>query len=381
MEKDSLYPTNKSTNIFFNTGKTTSPNKLDYNHNTLFGPKTSQNSKKFKFYPFSRNFSKLYNSNRNYEIDNLFFNSLINNDSQIKNLKLESLLKRAIYNSERRNYSSENQKDKSGYNNYFRNQTIRSYFSLEDEIENRKNKKKNLIIFILNKKLKTYKVKKIKEINKNSSNLLDSLYGKGMFGKKFERNFMIKSKPLKYCFKNKNKTPKSIDKKSNILSLFYKNDNFSHNKKIFKTIDLGNKKEIFSNQLLNAGNDKNQYNNIDCHSLMKYPVNYNNIITYNNYSSKFSNFSPALKSKLRTIDFKDKVNKRYNFHDLKSLSRKGFDNMKKNRKLEISKQINDTLEEIESNRKKFDLILDSNLKIFNKNKEETLKIKINNIYK
>ncbi len=368
MKKDDLYPTNKSINIFYNKGKNTFTRKLDHNFNTLFVPKK---------YPISRNYSKLYNSNRKYEIDNLYFNSLLNNNSQIKNLKLGPLFKRKICNSEHKKRSSENQKSKRDYDNYFKNQSIQS--DLEDEIENRNNKnrkKQNLINFILNKKLKTYRAKRLKEISMNSSNILDSLYGKGMFEKKFERNYMMRSKPLKYYFENKNKTPKSIDKRSNILSFFDKDEYLSHNKNIFETIELGDKKEIFAIKLLNDDNDKNKDNNLDCHSLMKYPSNSYNITTYNNYSKKYSNFFPSLRSKLKAINFKSKDNKKPNFHDLKLLSRKGFDNMKKNRKYGISKQIYDTLEEIESNRKKFDLILSNNLKIFNKNKEEMLKIKI-----
>ena len=333
MKKDDLYPTNKSINIYYNKGKNPFTRKLDHNFNTLFVPKK---------YPISRNYSKLYNSNRKYEIDNLYFNSLLRD-----------------------------------YDNYFKNQSIQS--DLEDEIENRNNKnrkKQNLINFILNKKLKTYRAKRLKEISMNSSNILDSLYGKGMFEKKFERNYMMRSKPLKYYFENKNKTPKSIDKRSNILSFFDKDEYLSHNKNIFETIELGDKKEIFAIKLLNDDNDKNKDNNLDCHSLMKYPSKSYNISTYNNYSKKFSNFFPSLRSKLKAINFKSEDNKKPNFHDLKLLSRKGFDNMKKNRKYGISKQIYDTLEEIESNRKKFDLILSNNLKIFNKNKEEMLKIKI-----
>ena len=194
---------------------------------------------------------------------------------------------------------------------------------------------------------------------------------------------MMKSKPLKYYFGNKNKTSRSTDKKNNFLSLFDKNDdNLSHNKKYFETIELGDKKEIFAIKLLNDDNDndneRNKDNNIDCHSLMKYPANFNYIKSSKNYSSNLNNFFPSLRAKLRAINFKSKDNKNLNFHDIKLLSKKGYDNMKKNRKFGVSKQIYDTLEEIESNRKKFDLILDSNLKIFNKNKEEMLNIKIQN---
>jgi hypothetical protein len=284
----------------------------------LFVPKKPNHSKKYKFYPISRNFLKSFNSNKIYESDNLYFNSLINNNSQIKNLKLRPLFKRTIYNSEHKKRSSENQKSKIGYNNYFKNKSIQS--DLEDEIENRNNnsKKKNAINFILNKKLKTYRAKKIKEVSINSSNNLDSLYGKGMFEKHFERNYMIRAKPLKYYFENNNKTPRSLDKKSNILSFFDKDENLSHNKKIFETIDLGDKKEVFAFKLLNEDNDRNQDNNLDCHSLMKYPSNPYNITTNNNYSTKFIGFSPSLRSKLKAINFKSKNSNKPNFHDLKS---------------------------------------------------------------
>ena len=167
MKKDDLYPTNKSINIFYNTGKNTSPKKLDHNFNTFFVPKKSSHSKKYKLYPKSRNFSKLYNSNRKYEIDNLYFNSLINDNSQIKNVKLGPLFKRTIYNSENKKRISENQKNKRDYNYYSKNQSIQ--LDLEDEIENSNNKnrkKKNLIVQInlIVYMVKAYLRKNLKEI-------------------------------------------------------------------------------------------------------------------------------------------------------------------------------------------------------------------------
>ncbi len=100
MEKYTIYPTNISTNIFWKTAKNSSSKKIDYNYNTLFIPKKLDYSKKFKFFPITRNSSELYKANRKYEYDNLYFNSLINNKSQNKSLKLETLNKIKIYNTE-----------------------------------------------------------------------------------------------------------------------------------------------------------------------------------------------------------------------------------------------------------------------------------------
>ena len=96
MEKYTIYPTNISTNIFWNTGKNSSSKKLDYNYNTLRIPKKFAYSTKYNFYPIARNSSELYKTNRKYEYDNLYFNSLINNESKNKNLKIEPLIKGKI---------------------------------------------------------------------------------------------------------------------------------------------------------------------------------------------------------------------------------------------------------------------------------------------
>jgi len=105
---------------------------------------------------------------------------------------------------------------------------------------------------------------------------------------------------------------------------------------------------------------------------MKYPLNLNNNSSGNNYSNLFSIFSSSLRSNCRSINFKSKDSNKHTKDGLKILSQKGFEKMKQNRYLGISRQIGDTLEDINFNRKKYDSILDINFKLFNKNKEDIL---------
>ena len=372
MEKYTIYPTNISTNIFWNTAKNSSSKKLDYNNNTLFIPKKFAYSKKFKFYPITKNSSELYKTKRKYEYDNLYFNSLINIESQNKNLKLEPLIKRKIYNIELHKSKSEYQKYKSCYTNYFKNQSVQSDIYFADESNRYGNYHKNIIYSILNQNLKIYGAKKLKEINLNKSNTFDRLLAKDIIDRKFQRKYLLYSKPIKYYFENKYKISKSSDKKRNMLSILDKNKNLENYKKFYETIELGDKKEIIATKLIYNETNENNLNNIDCHSLMKYPLNLNSNSLGNNYSNLFSNFSSCLRSKCRLINIKSKNGNKLTINGLKLLSQKGFEKMKKNRYLGISRQIGDTLEDINSNRKKFDSILDINLKLFNKNKEDIL---------
>jgi len=369
MEKYTIYPTNISTNIFWNTGKNSTSKMFDYNYDTLFIPKKFAFSKKYKFYPITRNSSELFKPKRKYEYDNLYFNSLINNENQSKNLKLEPLIKRKIYNTELHKCNSEYQKNKT---NYFKNQSVQSDIYYADESNRYDNYHRNIIKSILNKKLKVYRVKKLKEINLSKSNTFDRLLAKGIFTRKFQRKYLLNSKPIKFYFENKNKTSKSSDKKSNILSLLDKNKNLENYKKFYETIELGDKKEIVATKLIYNENEEKNFNNIDCHSLMKYPLNFNSNSLGNNYSNVFSNFSSSLRSKCRSIKCKNNENNKIAKYGLKLLSQKGYEKMKKNRYLVISRQIGDTLEDINFNRKQYDSILDINLKLFNKNKEDIL---------
>ena len=365
MEKYTIYPTNISTNIFWNTGKNSSAKKLDYYYNTLFIPKKFAYSKAFKFCPITRNSSELCKTNRKYEYNNLYFNSLTNNDCKNKNLKLKPLIKRKIYNTELHKSNSDYQKNKSCYTNYFKNQSVQSDIYLPDEANRIDNYHKNIINSILNKKLNIYRVKKLKEINLNKTNILDRLLPNGIFMRKFERKYLLYSKPIQYYFENKNKTSKSSDKKSNLLPLLDKNENPENYKKFYETIEFGDKKEINATKLIYNENDENNINNMDCHSLMKSPLNFNNSLG-NNYSNLFSNCSSLLRSKCRSINFKSKESNKVIKDNIKLLSQKGFEKMKKNRYLSFSRQIGDTLDDISTNRKKYDSILDINLKLFKK---------------
>ena len=211
---------------------------------------------------------------------------------------------------------------------------------------------------ILNKKLKIYRVKKLKEINLNKSNTFDRLLAKGIFARKCQRKYLLNSKPIKYYFENKYKTSKSSDKKNNILSFLDKNKNLENYKKFYEAIELGDKKEIIATKLIYNENEENNLNNIDCHSLMKYPLNLSGNSSGNNYSNLFSNFSSGLRPKCISINFKSKYSNKLTKDGLKLLSQKGFEKMKQNRYLGISRQFGDTLEDINSNRKKYNTILD-----------------------
>ena len=361
MDKYTIYPTNISTNIFWNTGKNLSSKKLDYNYNTLLIPTKLAYSKKYNFYPITRNSSELHKTNRKYEYDNLYFNSLINNESKNKTLKLEPLIKRKIYNTDLHKCSSEYHKNKIFYNNYFKNQSVQSDIYFVDESNRFDIHDKNIINSILNKKLKIYRPKKLKEIKLNKSNTLDHLLAKGIFTRQFQRKYLLNSKPINYYFGNK--ISKSLDRKNYLLSHLDKNINLENYKNFYETIELGDKKEIIATKLIYNKNDENNNNNIDCHSLMKYPLNIYKVSSANNYSNLFSNFSSCLRSKCRAINFKNKDSKNITKDGLKLLSQKGYEKMKRIRYFGISRQIGDTLEDINTNRKKYDSILDINLKL------------------
>jgi len=103
--------------------------------------------------------------------------------------------------------------------------------------------------------MKNYRVKKLKEIKLNKSNIFDRLLAKGLFDRKFQRKYLLNSKPIKYYFQNKYKTSKSSDKKSNISSFLVKN--FENYKKFYETIELEDKKEIIATKLIYNENDEN----------------------------------------------------------------------------------------------------------------------------
>ena len=152
-----------------------------------------------------------------------------------------------------------------------------------------------------------------------------------------------------------------------ILKTFYK---------FYEIVQFGNKKEKVATKLIFDDNDYKNEDKLDCHFLMKFPENSknNNSIYSSNYSNVFSNFS-SWKSKIKSKNLKNKENKEnniINYWDLKLLSQKGFENMKKKRYRNFSRIIGETIEDVNTNRKKYDSLLEINLKIYNKNKNEVL---------
>ena len=378
MEKYTFYPTNISTNIFFNTGKNSLYKKFDYKFNTIFSPESISQSKNIQFFPLKRTFSDLTLTNLHYNKDN-FFNSYINNfkeKEKMKILKLNPIINRRKYNNELKNYNSEFIRNKNFFSRNFKkkmNQSAQYDFYYDKEIEKKYNIHQNsLIDYFLNKKMKINKRPKIIKLNLDKSNIIENIIkycGKDFFLKKFEKKYLHYYKPVHHYLKNKNIISKSSDKKSNIFSLIKKNNNYLNNKNYYEIVEFGDKKQKVAKKLIIDENEKNINNNLDCHSLMKYPNSHNNSI-YNSNSNVFSKCSSYMKS----IKFKskNKDNRKISFDELKLLSQKGLKRMKKIRYDGFSKIIDETLEEVKSNRKKYDSLLEINLKIFNKNKEEIL---------
>ena len=258
------------------------------------------------------------------------------------------------------------------------NESIQSDLYYEEKMKNKLiNHQNSMIEYLLNQKMQINKKPKLKRINFGKTNIkenIKNIYGKGLFLEKFEKKFLQNSKPVHHYFKEKI-LDQNYPNKSDISILMRKTNNFSNNKNIYETVQFGNRKEKVATKLLFDDNDNKYDNNIDCHSLMKYPIySKNNSMYSSNYSNILSSFSSSLKSKFKLRNKTKNIsgNNHLTFEDLKLLSKKGFEKMKRNRYKGFTKIIDQTVEDVKNNRKKYDSLVEINLKIYNKNRDEVL---------
>ena len=369
-----------TTKAFSQTGKNATTKKIEYKYKTIFLPKKTPQYQRITFFPIKKNFSDLSLSNRQFNEEIIPCQSQDNiiKDKIDSKIKLAPLAKKKLFNEEMELYDLK--KTNSYINSNLKNkmnESIQSDLNYEEKMKNKLiNHQNSMIEYLLNQKMKLNKKPKLKRINIGKENIIEKLrnmYGKGFFLEKFEKKFLQNSKPVHHFFKEQNLNSNS-SKKSDISLLMRKTNNFSNKKNIYETVQFGNRKEKVATKLIIDDND-NKCDNIDCHSLMKYPLNSKNVSMYSsNYSNIFSNFSSSLKSKFKirnkTKDINDNVP--LTFEDLKLLSQKGFEKMKRNRYKGFTKIIDETIEDVKSNRKKYDSLIEINIKIYNKNRDEVL---------
>ena len=360
MEKYFLNKNKLNIKAFSQTGKNLNTKTIDFKYKTINSPKKITKYQKITFYPIKRIYSDLTLSNRQIKEEIMPFKSKRNFIDKNLNIiehkkKLESNIKKNLSNDELRNNS---------FLNNFRkkmNESIQSDLYSEEEIQNKINNHQNYVInCILNQRLKISKRPKLYKNNFGRLNIIDNL--KYYYGK--EKKYLNNEKLVHLYFKDKNQNQNLLNNK-NIIP---KKEN------IYEIVELDNKKQIIATKIKIDENDKID-DKLDCHSLMKYPENTKNNSIYNisNYSNILSNFSSSLKSRFKTKNLKSNFNNnQINYKDLKMLSQKGFEKMKERRYKGFTRIIGETIENVKSNRKKYDSLIEINLKIYNKNKNEIL---------
>ena len=368
-----------TTKGFFQTGKNSQGEKINYQYKTIFLPKKLSNYTRITFYPLKKNFSDLALTNRQFNEEIIPCHSHDNRSTNkiYSKTKLKPLGKNKLFDEEINYYNLK--KNKSFINSNFKNkmnESVQSDLYYEEKMKNKLiNHQNSMIDYLLNEKMKINKKPKLKRINFEKINIIENIknfYGKDIFLSKFEKKFLQNFKPIHYYFKEQNINSNS-SKNNNISMLMRKTNNFLNNKNKYETVEFGNRKEKIATKLIIDENDNKCNNNLDCHVLMKYPLNSKNISMYSsNYSNILSNFTSSLKTKMRYKTKDSNDNNHMTFEDLKLISQKGFERMKKNRYKSFTKIIDETYENVKNNRKKYDSLLEINLKIYNKNRDEAL---------
>ena len=373
MEKYSLNKNSITTKAFSQTGKNLDTKKIDFKYNkykTIILPKKLPQYRRITFYPIKKNYSDFSLTNRQFNEEIIPFKSKINNNKNEnkieQKIKLNSNSLKSFYKDSLLNY---NHKKKM-------NESIQSdLYYYEDEIENKINSHQNYIInSILNQKMKINKKPKIKKNNFGKLNIINYLknyYGKGIFFDKFGKKNFNDGKLVHFYFKDKKRDLNSLDNRTIRKNNCYKNKN------IYEIVELDNKKEKIATKLIIDDNEKKFDDKFDCHFLMKYPENSkNNSIYSSNYSNNVSNYSPSLKYKLKPKNINKNINNNdnsgMNYKVLKLLSRKGFEKMEKKKYKGFTRIIGETIENVKSNRKKYDSLVEINLEIYNKNRNKIL---------
>ena len=378
-----------TTKGFSQTDKNSTTKKIEYKYKTIFLPKKHPQNKRIIYFPIKKNFSDFALTNRQMSEEFIPYQNIsrISKNKIHGKIKLDPLIRKRLINDELNIFDF--RKNKSYINNNKlnkMNESIQSDLFYEEEMQYKLIKHQNSMInYLLNKKMEINRRPKLKKINVEKINLIENLknfYGKGIFLEKFEKKFLQNSKPVHHYFKEeKNKNSKfnsNSSKKSNISINMRKTNNFLKNKNIYELVQFGNRIEKVATKIIVDENENKNDDNLYFHSLMKYPLNSKNISMYSsNYSNMLSNLTSSFKAKnkikMRNTKNKDNSNNTLiNYEDLKLLSQKGFEKMKKNRYKGFEKLIGETIENVKSNRKKYDSLVEINMKIYNKNKAEVL---------
>lgn len=397
----------RKNNIFINNGfltrKNSHENDLNYKY---IRQKFGLNGLNKDNYSLSQiNVSHLILTNR--PINNhkkLIFNPLSkntdsNNTHNKKNhnhsVKLNPILKKKLFeNNELNRYTVELIDNKSIFNNtkIFKktvNQSSQSDFDLDEEDQDSRIKKEHFLKIddLLNKKLDIHKIRSRRaKLNFKFSEEKDSLINNLMkqnnnniFNMKYK-----KLKPLKFYFKfatNKNENTNNINNnKSNIIpkNLNFKKRNYSlilpkansfEEKSDYDIVtNSENNKVFYANKLVYDNVNNKNIKNENNFYLKKIGDN------INNFQNQFLNKNKILghKFKYNSMNIKNRNAKNTNFisyEKIKKLSKKGYDKLMYRKLENLTQQIYDVVGIIESNKKKFRGIMETNAEVYLKNKK------------
>ena len=389
MEKTFVNANTLTTKEISHYAMRSAPKIDDHNYRTIFMSKLLPQEKKINFLnPLKRTAYDMPLTGRK-----------INEENKPGNPKLASLYKniiepktkinfnwpghRRLFNANlKRNY--ELNKNKSFGNTSFKSksESIQSDFHIEENKEKKITGHQNSIIqYLLNQKMKVGKpkLKKIKICRINLIERMRELYGEKIFYKKYEKKFLQDTRPIQYYLIDLDQKKKFRSNKSDMSTNTKKSlPPFVENKNIYETIAFGDRTAKVATKLIINENNKNE-ENFDAHSIMKLQgATYNNSI-YSSYSYVLNNlpcFAPYYKTRNKRYFCLNNSGSKDGYKDLKLLSQKGFEKMKKRRNITLNRKIEESIDIVRDNRKKYDSLLELNEKLFNKNKEEILNNKL-----
>lgn len=223
---------------------------------------------------------------------------------------------------------------------------------------------------LLNRKviLKKQKLSKLKinEINMVGSIITDHYNKK--FAEKREHNFNPKVKYLNNFFKNDKKQIKKI----NIIKPFSvdKYDNKKLNKPVYEIIEIGDKKTVYANKIINEKIYRNSNNNLDCHSLMKMHDNIHNL---GNVLFAFRTNTGSTMKKIKKINNNKEKLKKIEINKLNSLFLKKLEKKRLDQYISLTQSIYKINSKMEKIGEKYKNYFNSNT---NNIKEELNKIEL-----
>lgn len=254
-----------------------------------------------------------------------------------------------------------------------------------------KNYQYSIINLLLNKKMnikkeKTNKLKPIKNYSlidlkmkeKNTTAFFDI--------KKYKKKYLLNVRPIKQYFfsNNSNEIQKEKIKakyKSYLDKIKNNKDNFNtiqinkvENESNFEILEIGGEKSRVLTKLTSGKRDtySSRFKNEDYHSIMKFPDNSSGEELSIEDTSKYYRSFSSYKARLKKYNYDRNQNDELSYKEIKFLSKKGFQNLRKKKALFYSKKIEGTNEEVQKNRQELNQLINTNLIKFNKNLEEIL---------